>query len=228
MYVYCGAHHIKPQYHKDFIEAIIENSVGSVNEPGCYRLDIIQDTDDPNWFYLYQLYQSQKVHEVDHVQTPHVRKLLALPKWNEWHSWRPTRIHGKNVSPDDAGMGGTPLKPLPTAPSKKPPYLFWGTWQIKPEHREAYIKGMSANARGSVDNEPGCYRYDVIQDQDDPNRFYLYEVFEDRDAHDVAHVGYPHLKELLEDPAWPTWPVDGWKGTRIDGDVVWSHDSWKK
>ena len=54
--------------------------------------------------------------------------------------------------------------------------------QIKEGHREAFIESMLDDARGSVENEPGCLRFDVIQDGADPNRIWLYEVYVDEAA----------------------------------------------
>jgi quinol monooxygenase YgiN len=50
---------------------------------------------------------------------------------------------------------------------------------------------MLDDARGSVNDEPGCYRFDVLQDSDDPNTIYLYEVYRDRAAFE-EHQKAPH------------------------------------
>jgi len=95
-------------------------------------------------------------------------------------------------------------------------YVILAPIQIKPEHREEFIKAMLLDARGSVENEPGCVRFDVIQDEQDLNRIYLYEVYEDRAAFE-AHLTMPHLikwRETVRD--WfvePRPPVG--RGTNI-------------
>ncbi len=63
--------------------------------------------------------------------------------------------------------------------------------QVKPEYREQFIAASLGDAQGSVENEPGCLRFDVIQDEEDPNVIYFYEVYRDQAALD-AHVQYPH------------------------------------
>ena len=45
--------------------------------------------------------------------------------------------------------------------------------QVKPKHLEAFIEATLDDARGSVQNEPGCLRFDVLQDAQDPNRIHL-------------------------------------------------------
>ena len=42
--------------------------------------------------------------------------------------------------------------------------------QIKAAFKDPYIKGMLENAQGSVNGEPGCLRFDVVQDANDENR----------------------------------------------------------
>jgi autoinducer 2-degrading protein len=54
---------------------------------------------------------------------------------------------------------------------------------VKPEHVEAFKQACIDNARNSV-QEPGIARFDVIQQQDDPARFVLVEVY--RTADDPA------------------------------------------
>lgn len=48
--------HVKPEHVHDFIEASRLNHEGSVNEPGNRRFDILQSTDDPTRFVLYEAY----------------------------------------------------------------------------------------------------------------------------------------------------------------------------
>ena len=64
--------------------------------------------------------------------------------------------------------------------------------QIKEGHREAFIESMLDDAKGSVENEPGCLRFDVIQDGADPNRIWLYEVYTDEAAFQ-EHLKAPHF-----------------------------------
>ncbi len=54
---------------------------------------------------------------------------------------------------------------------------------VKPQFVEAFKVATLENARNSV-QEPGIARFDVVQQQDDPNRFVLVEVY--RTADDPA------------------------------------------
>ncbi|MGA1794786.1 MAG: putative quinol monooxygenase [bacterium] len=63
----------------------------------------------------------------------------------------------------------------------------------KPEFVEDFLKATTENARNSV-QEPGMARFDVIQQQDDPTRFVLVEVY--RSTEDTArHKETHHYKK---------------------------------
>ena len=71
------------------------------------------------------------------------------------------------------------------------------TIEIKPDHREAFMESMMDDARGSNNDEPGCLRFDVLQDNGDPNKIHLYEVYKDQAALD-AHRQAPHFTKWRE------------------------------
>lgn len=52
---------------------------------------------------------------------------------------------------------------------------------VKSEYVDAFKQATVANASNSV-KEPGIARFDVIQQQDDPTRFMLVEVYRTADA----------------------------------------------
>ena len=52
---------------------------------------------------------------------------------------------------------------------------------VKPEFVEAFKQASVENARQSA-QEPGIARFDVLQQQDDPTRFMLVEVYRTIDA----------------------------------------------
>ena len=56
------------------------------------------------------------------------------------------------------------------------------TIHIKPEHKEAFMEEMRGDAIGSNRDEPGCLRFDVLQDSEDPNCIHLYEVYKNEEA----------------------------------------------
>lgn len=52
---------------------------------------------------------------------------------------------------------------------------------VKPEYLKAFKEATLENARNSV-QEPGVARFDIIQQEDDPTRFVLVEVYRDAQA----------------------------------------------
>ncbi len=68
------------------------------------------------------------------------------------------------------------------------------TIQIKEGTVDAFTEASFGDAQGSVRDEPGCFRFDILQNQEDPNRFHLYEVYADAAALD-AHREAPHYKK---------------------------------
>jgi quinol monooxygenase YgiN len=63
---------------------------------------------------------------------------------------------------------------------------------VKPEMLEEFERALLHNARESVAHDPGCLRFDVCQDLEDPTRWVLYEVYEAPEAH-AAHRQSPHF-----------------------------------
>ena len=63
---------------------------------------------------------------------------------------------------------------------------------VKPELLEEFERALLHNARESVRLDPGCARFDVSQQQDDPARWVIYEVYDSPDAH-AAHRRSPHF-----------------------------------
>jgi autoinducer 2-degrading protein len=62
--------------------------------------------------------------------------------------------------------------------------------RVAPEGIEAFREASLANARASV-QEPGVARFDVIQQEDDPTRFELIEIYRGADAA-AAHKATAH------------------------------------
>jgi (4S)-4-hydroxy-5-phosphonooxypentane-2,3-dione isomerase len=87
-------------------------------------------------------------------------------------------------------------------------YQLLVSFTVAPQHHDTFVTAALRNARDSVANEPGTRRFEVVAAQDDPNVFYLNEVYDDADACDV-HVGGPHFAEfattvtpIAQGPVW--------------------------
>lgn len=73
--------HVTPEHVQDFIEATRANHEGSVREPGNLRFDVLQQSDDPTRFVLYEAYVSDQA-AAAHKQTEHyLRWRTAVADW---------------------------------------------------------------------------------------------------------------------------------------------------
>lgn len=97
------------------------------------------------------------------------------------------------------------------------------TIQVKPEHAAEFFEIARYDAEHSEKDEEGCLRFDVIQDRDDPNRFYFYEVYRD-DAALQAHRQTPHFKFYFEKTQpWLVAPPE----RRFGKNLIPSDDAWR-
>ena len=97
-------------------------------------------------------------------------------------------------------------------------YVILAPIQIKEGFKESFIEAMIADAEGSMSNESGCLRFDVIQDSENANRIWLYEVYENENAFQ-AHTQAPHFKKWAE-------TVKDWRGEGLTGAARGSYNIW--
>jgi len=64
--------------------------------------------------------------------------------------------------------------------------------KVKSECIESFKQATTANAQASL-KEPGIARFDAVQQQDDPSRFVLVEVYRNADA-PAAHKETKHYQ----------------------------------
>tara|TARA_Y100000758_G_scaffold190130_1_gene135441 strand:- start:528 stop:866 length:339 start_codon:yes stop_codon:yes gene_type:complete len=68
------------------------------------------------------------------------------------------------------------------------------TIRIKEGFSDQFTEASFGDSQGSVRDEPGCFRFDILKNSEEPNLFHLYEVYEDEAALD-AHRNAPHYKK---------------------------------
>ncbi|MBD3005388.1 MULTISPECIES: putative quinol monooxygenase [unclassified Streptomyces] len=69
---------------------------------------------------------------------------------------------------------------------------------VQPGKREEFLRVIQANAEASLRDEPGCLRFDIIEQHDAENRFLLYEVYQDEQAFYEGHRGSAHYARWRE------------------------------
>lgn len=72
---------------------------------------------------------------------------------------------------------------------------------IRPDQVEAFRQATIVNAQASCATEPGVVRFDVLQQQDDPTRFCLVEVY--RTQEDAARHKQTSHYQLWRDTVAP-------------------------
>ena len=97
---------------------------------------------------------------------------------------------------------------------------------IKPEARDKFLEVALDNAKHSVEDEPGCLRFDVLQDTSNPSLFYYYEAYTD-DASQAAHQQTPHHDRYVErigELLGEAGRVAHRSKSVFSGDPSWVHD----
>lgn len=68
------------------------------------------------------------------------------------------------------------------------------TFEIAPEHVEAFRVGVLQHAKNSL-SEEGCRRFDVCVDPENAHRYFLYEMYDDMAAFEV-HQGMDYFAKF--------------------------------
>ena len=217
---------VKPQHLEDYIREMIADAEGSVlHEPGCRRFDIIQDVDEPTKLGLCEVYNDAAAVE-DHLSRPHFLK------------WRETSAdwvaEGIGVSKcrlifpaGDAGWDAARPSAAESAAFNGGLFVIHALLLVNADRVQDFIDALCLDAIGSVNEEPGCLRFDVFQNQENPSELYLYEVYVNRAAFDY-HLRTPHFERWLE--TVKDWYAPGFSlednADIITGANVWPPDNW--
>jgi (4S)-4-hydroxy-5-phosphonooxypentane-2,3-dione isomerase len=80
-------------------------------------------------------------------------------------------------------------------------FVVTASIHVKPEHIARFIEALLDDAHGALRDEPGCRRFDVIQDAQDASRFLLYEVYDDEAAfqHHLTTAHFQRSSPIIED-----------------------------
>ena len=99
-------------------------------------------------------------------------------------------------------------------------YQFVVSFAVQPEHRDDFVRAAKKTARDSLANEPGSRRFEVLADEQNPDLFYLDEVYADVDANN-AHASGPYFDTFFSDvrnyAEGPTWLM---RANLIGGDAA--------
>jgi quinol monooxygenase YgiN len=89
---------------------------------------------------------------------------------------------------------------------------------VREEMLDAFRGAILTNAALSVERDPGCVRFDVLQREDDQTRWFFYEVYENENAW-VQHRNSAHFLAFKEvgDRAILTREVTKLTGVNVEG-----------
>jgi autoinducer 2-degrading protein len=86
---------------------------------------------------------------------------------------------------------------------------MWVKVRIKPEQRQRFLDAIEVDALGSERDEPGCLRFNVLEDAQDENTYYFFEVYRDQaalEAHRATrhYAGWRAVADALDGPTEAT------------------------
>jgi autoinducer 2-degrading protein len=76
-------------------------------------------------------------------------------------------------------------------------YVVCVTIKVKPEFIEPFKAATLLNHQGTRRDEPGNVRWDFLQAEDEPTRFFLYEVYKTKEDF-TKHQQMPHYFQWRE------------------------------
>ena len=74
---------------------------------------------------------------------------------------------------------------------------FVDSFRVKPDQRDRFLIADEDDSTSALKQEPGCLRFEVIQDQVDANHFHFCEVYRDEAAFET-HCRQPYFARMLE------------------------------
>jgi len=184
---------IKPDRLDDFFKAMEDDATKSRDkalDPGCLRFDLLRDRDDPNKFFFYECYGDDGA-AAHHKTTAHYK------------SWAEFKASGGVVSQSVVKVetGSLPGWAFQTQSSGTAPTdsAVLVTVEIAPERVADFLKAMEDDVTKSRDKalDPGCLRFDLLRDRDEPNKFVFYEAYVD-DAAAAHHKTTAHYKSWAD------------------------------
>jgi len=87
-------------------------------------------------------------------------------------------------------------------------------FDVKPGKAEEFVAASHEDGRDSDANEPGTLRFELIADENNPNRYYLNEGYESLEAFNT-HAAGPYFQKFFEtivplvEGGEPTWLIRG-------------------
>lgn len=156
-------------------------------EPGCMRYELNQEIENPRAFTFAEKFAAREAFEA-HLKMPHVASFADQSA--SLVESKQVRFHRELLPvPGDAERSGR-------AERNETQVIVIAHFTAKPGKKEelsTFLQGLVGPTR----QEPGCTRYEVNQDLDDPATFTFVETFANRRAFE-SHCRMPYIAKLFE------------------------------
>ena len=225
MYILMVRLKVKKEKINEFIKESIKDAVGSVDiEPGCRRFDIIQDQTDPTLFAFCEVYDDEEAFKA-HGTYDHFKIWFETTK--PFYDSELEVSFCKPVYPVDNVLWDAKREEASDHEyfSNSSLHVIHSPQYVKQENIEEFTQSITLDSIGSTNQEPGCLRFDVYQNINDPSELYLYEVYSNAQAFEY-HRETPHIKK------WKDTVKDMYDESRKDhknarvGKNIWPPDNW--
>ena len=92
--------------------------------------------------------------------------------------------------------------------------------QCKDGAKEQILEALVPNAQMSVETEPRCHRFDIVQDAGDANRIWMYQIYADEAAF-KAHKQSQHVTRTREIVSPLEEHPQDLKGAQVGSTMIW-------
>lgn len=154
-------------------------------EAGCLRYELNQEIENPAAFTFAEKYSSREVFDA-HVKTPRL---------NDFRERSPSLLESRKVRLHRELLPAAQPESMAGLASDGA-IIVIAHFTAKPgkeEELSAFLQGLVEPTR----REPGCVRYELNRDLNDPATFSFVETFADRQGFD-AHCKMPYIDRLFE------------------------------
>jgi len=196
---------IKEDRVNDFLKAMevdVTKSRDKSLDPGCLRFDLLRDRDDANKFVFYEAYVDDAA-AAHHKTTEHYKAWADFKATGGVDSQVVTKLQTSSIPGTWAFQTGrTGGRYAETGATTSSAVLV--TVEIKEDRIDDFLKAMEDDVVKSRNSEldPGCLRFDLLRDRDDPNKFVFFEVY----VHDDAAA---HHKTTSHYQSWADFKASG-------------------
>lgn len=175
---------IKPGAVPAFLAVMQANAKASRRESGNISFDVFQGEDGSNSLLLVESWKSRGAHD-EHMTLPHLKAVEQKAA---------TDFAGQPISiwiADVPGLPGHVRKEIPNAATTRNVVV---RLRVKPDSRATFLQAL-ADVIPPSRSAPGNHTFDLYQEADDPNRFVVFERWQDVASHE-KHLAQPYSTKL--------------------------------